>query len=52
MEEKLTEICKEFFKDTYIVCEEAVIEDRVYENISDFLLSIAEVIGYYRDEDE
>ena len=42
----------DFIEENRVTCPEACYNDRVYEDAPDLVGDLAEVVGYYDDEDE
>ena len=52
-EEKLFSVCQKFMENQKVTCSECIYQsDRVIENAYDLIYDIADIVGYYKDEDE
>lgn len=49
---ELWDLCQQFIEKQRISCPEAVMEDRVILNAYDFIEKIANIVGYYKYENE
>lgn len=53
MEDRLTEIVKEFVREQRIYCPETIYQtDRVIVNAYEFIEKLCEVVGYHEYEDD